>query len=193
MRYMLLIPEFTIDPRHLDTKSQDEFLLCFKSSSKLDHEVDAVESVRGMWPDAIVLPVPIRIGSGSAVVLGILPNIYKHDLHRGKSDIPFVAVVQAISEASGEARAAARKNGADGPWTRKLWRVPVDDRGVSIDDVDVELRSSGHDTPLPMKMRVTFHEGRAIFAGRTPGEVDMSFSFDLSDLNDLSAAASKGS
>ncbi len=191
MRYLLLVPSSPLDPRFINARNHDELLLAFQSSSKIATEAEVVTAVRDKWPDAIVMPVPVSVGSGKVVLLGVLPDIYKHNEvnpggSMGKGDIPFVACVQAISETKHDLRAASN------PWSRALWKIPLDTRGPFVDHIDVEMRVSDRDTPMVVKMRASSHGDpvtgarRLVLCGEVPGErTAMSLSFDLTDLRDV--------
>lgn len=159
MRYLVMKPNHPqpTDPRFMSIDSLAHLLLLFPPVIDTDDEEDARDHVRSMYPDAVVMPVPLKVGSGDLRVLGVLESIrhYNPDGASSQTDVkfPFVAFVYARAETKLDHQRV--RLGAQ--WTEKLWRAPVMYPNSRIDWTTVELRTS----ELPNPVRLPCELGRA--------------------------------
>ena len=142
MRFTILRPANPLDIRHLEIKSVDHLREQVPSISDHADEAEVVRAVRDLFPDAVAMPVPVRVGVGDMMLMGILPSVRTA---RNPDDIiPFVLFVQASPETSLDHQMTKKRR----QWNRHLWRSPVlkprgDFRGV---DLNVQF----HDMEVPM-------------------------------------------
>ena len=160
MRYAILQPARPVDPRQLDFASIEALHDALPKVADPPTEPAAVEWVRDRYPDAIVMPIPMRIGSGVTVLLGIIASV---DVpHAGDGTIPFSAFVAPTPQTDKERLAI--KNAAQGkgaaPFARKMWSTPTAAPNVGVDMLDLELRASNMETPV----RLTGKVGRRLGA-----------------------------
>jgi hypothetical protein len=149
MRYTILRPSEPVDIRLLDFDSADHLRERFAVASDHDLESDVVRAVREEYPDAVAMPVPIKIGAGESQLMGVLPSIRAPREREGR--IPFVLIVQAISESDIDRR-AIRKNAQ---WNRTLWKSTVlRPRVEDFERVDVNVQFADMEQPMPLKATV---------------------------------------
>jgi hypothetical protein len=178
MRYTILKPNTPTDPRHLSFASLEHFRAEFPSIADCDLERQVIEQVRNMYPDAIVMPIPLEVGSGKTMILGVLESADSPTDPNGT--IPYVLFVQAISQ-SGAETALIKRNGQ---FSRSAWAAPVIAPRGDYELKRVELRGSNIEQPLRINAavfrRADRHGGhRTIFLDL--GEVQMSIEL-LEDL-----------
>lgn len=145
MRYTLLQPFTPTDIRKLDIASTEELRSKLPSISDHDLESEAISAARDLYPDAVAMPVPLKIGSGETVLMGILPSIRKAAYTKDDT-IPFVLFVQATSQSDMDRQAIKKHR----QFQRSLWRTPVLAPKGDYRPVDLEMRF--HDMEQPMKV-----------------------------------------
>jgi hypothetical protein len=168
MRYTILRPSEPTDPRSLTFAHLDELRTMLPSITDCDLEVQAMQEVRKLYPNAVVMPVPLELGSGHVQLLGVLPDVGAPRDPGGK--IPFVLFVQAIPQHDGDRRAVKKRE----QFSRRLWRTPVLEpvHGATngmlpeIEDLDIELRTSEIDNPLTITAQVFSRPDRQGFGHR---------------------------
>lgn len=149
MRYTILRPGSPTDPRALSFASLEHLRAEFPSVLDCELESEAAERVRDLYPDALVMPLPIKLGAGETMLLGVIENL--DTPHDADGTIPFVLFVQAISQNSGD-QYAIRKNKQ---WSRSIWKVPVvRPRSLDYGEVKVELRATDLDQPTRLHAKV---------------------------------------
>lgn len=145
MRYTILRPSKPFDPRNDTFKSMEDLRRYAPSIGDYDLEREAANRIRELYPDAVVMPVPIGLGSGETYLLGVLESI---DAERNpERHIPFVAFVQAISQHIGDERVLKKR----GQFTRSAWKCPVlapTPGDGEWADLDVELRGTNLEQPV---------------------------------------------
>lgn len=181
MRYLILRPKSPTDPRHLLIQSTEHLHEIFPMLVETALEEEAMESVRAMFPDAIAMPVPFKIGSGEAFLLGILENISAAPPDTSTHDangvaFPFVLLVQAVPVDAID----RRTNRERGQFTRRLWQAPVVDPVDNISRYTVELRSSDLPNPVRTKAVVGERDGRLTIRCAVGG-VALSITFESPD------------
>jgi hypothetical protein len=172
MRYNVYRFTSPTDPRHRHADSLDTLFQGMDSFGRFHDELDAVEAVRGVYPDAVAMPVILEVGSGSVMVLGLLESSSVPTDPSGR--IPFVMLVQAVGD-NGNDRMRMRKQQQ---FTERLWQAPVADPKTDIDFYKVEVRA----TDLRASASVPAAVGRDM-SGRLVirvevGGVSMSMTFD---------------
>jgi hypothetical protein len=160
MRYTILRPNAPTDVRNLEFASAEYLRAEFPSIADCDLEEEAMRRVRELYPDAVVMPVPIKLGSGDSVLLGVLENISAPRDPEGK--IPFVLFVQAISQSNADTVAIKKRR----QFSRHIWKVPVLHPSGEMRSLDVELRASDLEQPSKIKAvmfrRAAKHGGRNV-------------------------------
>jgi hypothetical protein len=190
MRYLILRPVSPTDPRHLAIESLPHLHELFPLTVECSLEEEAVESVRAMYPDAIAMPVPFRVGSGEMFLLGILASIATRP--NGNEDInsiaiPFVLLVQAVAEDAIDRRTLKDRK----QFTSRAWQPPVVDPAGSVARYVVELRASDLATPVRTHATVGTHDGKLAIRCAIGG-VAMSITFEDPSAVLLSDSGSSG-
>ena len=145
-----------------------------------DTEEEAVELARSMYPDAVAMPIPFRIGSGEVFLLGLLENISArpnpalHDLNG--IAIPFVLLVQAVAEDAIDRRSIKERK----QFTSRLWQAPVVEPTENVSTHTVELRASDLANPVRTKALVGERDGRLTIRCMV-GTIAMSLTFESPD------------
>jgi hypothetical protein len=181
MRYMILRPSRPTDPRHLGIESTPHLHEVFPPTVECSLEEEAVEAVRLMYPDAVAMPVPFRIGSGDVYLLGILENISARPPSLDGHDIdgvtfPFVLLVHALAVDALDRRTNKERK----QFTSRLWQAPVVDPTENVSTVWVELRASDLPNPVRTKAVVGERDGRLTIRCSVGG-VAMSITFEAPD------------
>lgn len=179
MRYLILRPVSPTDPRHLRIESTAHLHELFPLLVETSLEEEAVESARSMFPDAIAMPVPFKVGSGEMFLLGLLESIATRP--NGNEDInniaiPFVMLVQAVAEDAVDRRTIKDCH----QFTSRLWQAPVVDPTENVSTHTVELRASNLPNPVRTKAVVGERNGRLTIRCAVGG-VAMSISFESPD------------
>lgn len=147
MRYTILKPSGPFDPRRAEYPSLDHLREKMPSTADCELESQAAEAVRELYPDAIAMPVPIRIGSGEMLLLGILACAQPVDL---EGPIPFVGFVQAVPQHNMDQVAIKKRR----QFNRTLWKAPVLAPRGDAHEVKVELRASDLEIPSRVVARM---------------------------------------
>jgi hypothetical protein len=170
MFYRVLFPTTPRDPHRIHHASLDALVTWAGGVPgpmlKLTEET-AVRTVREHYPDAVGMPMTVRVGSGTMTVLGILESIRSpHPVTPEEAEtfeIPFVAFVLAIPETTADKKPGRQFHSA-------MWRVPP--RGPTFalaTHRDVELRSTELDNPIVMDVvEGADANGRRVIYGRMP-------------------------
>lgn len=118
MRYQICKPVLeSMDPRQVTFDSLSAFHQMAPIVGESDLEQDAVDEMRRILPDGLVMPVPVEIGVGKIWMLGVVdgPSV---DIAEA---IPFVVLVRAIPENKrDQMRVRDHQH-----FNRMLWRPPV--------------------------------------------------------------------
>jgi len=135
------------------------------------NEQDAARALRERYPDLIAMPVPVDVGSGSIMFLGILPE---PRVTNPKEEIPFVALVHAKAEDVHDKKTiAARKQ-----FSREPWRAPVlvpKYGGLIVRKA--EVRATGLEVPMIVDVKIGRVGDRLVNYFSFPGtEVSIAFS-----------------
>lgn len=173
MRYQILQPSAPLDPRKHHFDSLDAFHAVLPVVDADDLEEDAVASVRRRYPDALAMPCPVKIGSGTVWMLAIIEGISVP--RNPDDDIPFVLFVRAQAETDRERKAI----GDYKHWNRKLWKAPVLQPMIDTETVSmpVELRTSEIDEPRELHATVGHaRDGRVVIYCQLAG-VELSLAF----------------
>lgn len=179
MRYQVLRPKSPTDPRHLKLESTEHLNEVCPMIVEASIEDEAVEAVRAMYPDAIAMPVPFKLGSGEGFLLGILESIATRP--SGDSDvhadpIPFVLLVRATADDAVDRRTLRDRQ----QFSRQLWQAPVIDPTDNISRHTVELRASNLPNPVRTKAVCGEHNGRLTIRCVVDG-VALSITFESPD------------
>lgn len=160
MRYVILKPPTgtTIDPRMRSYASFDELHAAAPPLAECDTEQECARQVRLMYPDAVTLPMRINLANGKAqtVVLGVIDDDKARQTVNVDAEIPFVCLVQAISENDAE---RMRMKKGDSPFAAITWRLqPV--CPSLYKSSPVEVRSTDAMAPVFTTARIGTHRGR---------------------------------
>lgn len=174
MRYALLTPAdaTTLDPRGRVFGSMESLNATFTLHGEYHLEQEAAEEAMETYPNGMAMPVPVKVGSGTIWMLGIIENISV--ARDPDAEIPFVMFVHAIAEREREkARITTHQH-----WNRKLWKPPVlKPMGISV-VTPVELRATDLDQPSLLDARFgMMADGRAVLYCELNG-VEMSIVFN---------------
>lgn len=179
MFYRVLIPPTPRDPHHIHHASLDALVTWAGGVPgpmvKLTEET-AVRTVREHYPNAVGMPMTVRVGSGTMTVLGLLESIRSPRPVTPEEaetfEIPFVALVLAVPETTADKKPGRQFHPA-------TWRVPP--RGPTFTLAthrDVELRSTELDNPIVMDIAEgAGTDGSRVIHGRMPGGLEMSLIF----------------
>jgi hypothetical protein len=153
MRYSILKPPVAFDPRNREFKGLLELYDVIPVVTSTDLESDAADDIFEDYPDALAFPCPIKVGSGTIWMMGILAS--SSTPRDPDGEIPFVAFVMAQAEREREKKLLA----SHAHWNKKLWKSPVMlPNDMSASTTPVEVR--GTDLDHPAVVEGTF--------GRTP-------------------------
>jgi hypothetical protein len=172
MRYQILKPDDPLDPRKHVFDSVGTLLAAIPLVIDTDLESEAAEDVFDRYPNGLAMPVPVKVGSGTVWMLGIIKDISTP--LNPDAEIPFVLFVQAVAERDRErARISTHMH-----WNKKLWKTPVaKPRGISV-VTPVELRASDLDNPTIVSALVgVMPDGRCVVYCEHNG-VEMSLVFN---------------
>lgn len=178
MRYTILRPSEPVDPRSLALSSLDALYAALPVYQDCDLQVQAMQVVRTLYPDSVVMPVPITIGSGEIFLLGVLPDIGAPRAAHGK--IPFVLFVHAVSQHGADAAQIKKRQ----QWDKRLWKPPVlrPPATADVDELQIELRASDLDQPTRMTAKGYLRTDRQGFVHQVIylelGDVEMSIEIE---------------
>lgn len=151
MRYTLLRPAEPVDPRDLNFASNDALNAALPIYKECDLQSQAMQEVRALYPDCVVMPVPLRLGSGDVFLLGVLPDVGAPRDPDAK--IPFVMFVMATAQHGSDTTQIKKRQ----QWDRRLWKPPVLKTPTDADpveDLDIEFRASDLEQPIRMQAEV---------------------------------------
>jgi hypothetical protein len=173
MRYTILRPHEPTDPRFCDFDSLLAMRDALPPVSDTDVEEDAVDEVRRLFPDALAMPVGVRVGAGQIVLLGLV-NALKRIDESGR--IPFVLFVQAIPETPRD-----KQRIRDGlQFHRTMWRPPVlrPPTPDSSQDFDVHVRATDLDAfaIVPLRVFRRLDNGKTVLYAEVGG-IELSIEF----------------
>lgn len=149
MKYHLHVPPAPLDPRRRTFDSLEAFdgaapEVDLASTVSGETETCAILEMRKRWPNAIVMPLPVELGSGRTIMLGVLPSV-RGGVERG-AEIPFVAFVRAQSENDAD-RKLFRKEAHRLIFEPGIWKAPLDEPRMSR-HTQIEMRSTDLDLPM---------------------------------------------
>lgn len=175
MRYTILEPAFTptFDLRAYEFASTDEIYERLKPVREFSLEPDAATCIFNMFPDALAMPVPVKIGSDTSWMLGIIENGTRpRDVD---AEIPFIRFVRAMPERDKERKLV----GSHKHWTAALWRTPVATPTTSTASfTPVEVRATDLDHPAVVNAMFGHTEdGRSVVRCELNG-IAVSFTFN---------------
>lgn len=162
----------THDPRHTKHKDLAHFEGLYSNSQAYGNETAALKFVRELYSDALAVPIPVEIGSGKVIMLGVVasPTDTVKIREESNAELPFVAIVRAVPETTGE-RNDLKKREA-GVFTMRLWAVPSVDKptgGISV--VPMTIRAKAQGFPMITDATIGLQHGKvAIHAEWAPGE-----------------------
>lgn len=147
MRYVLLKPASPSDPRRHNFASLDGLHGAFPPVLETDTEGAMVTAVRHMYPDAVAMPVPFKVGSGDVFLLGLVDSVRSAMPAASAQDpgevfIPFVVLVQAVAERESDRRQIKKNH----QFNKSQWRVPAQ-RPEVYRHVQAEVRTNELDNP----------------------------------------------
>jgi hypothetical protein len=150
MKYHLHIPlPPTLDPRKRTFDSLEAFTGAapeVEVALSADTEMACILELRKRWPNAIVMPIPVELGSGSTIMLGVLPTV-RGGVERG-AEIPFVAFVRAQAENEADKK-LFRKEAHRMIFDPSVWKTPLDEPSSSFPmRTNIEMRSTDLDLPI---------------------------------------------
>ncbi len=179
MDFSVLKPKAkTYDPRMTEFESSAQFDLHFDEglTENFGLESAALKRVREDFPEMVAMPFPVKIGSGTVFVMGIIANATEavqaqDSLNSGTAhDLPFVLIVRASAESSLE-RGRMKKDGIH-VYNRAMWSTPVVERPTGATAiVPMTLRAKAPDFPKVVDAVIGMSAGRVAFwAEWAPGE-----------------------
>jgi len=170
MKYLVLKPPVAFDPRNRTFANLECLLELVPKVSTCDFEGDAADEVRELYPDALAMPTPVKIGSGTSWMLGIIASV---DTPRDPdAEIPFVCFVMAQAETDRERKKLATPK----HWTQSLWKPQVVRPTGSI-TTPIEIRAT--DLPQPSMLDAKIGktaDGRTVLYA-TLGGIELSITF----------------
>lgn len=171
-----------IDPRHRTFDSLDTFRGAAPSVVRWCDQIDMAEAIFERWPDAICMPVAVRLGSGNPVMIGVLPSIYAPR----DTVIPFIAFVRAEAEIRPDELQLKRGTHFD----RRTFRTPVMHPPSGSAIVKSELRASDMETPLPGEATV-WKDGDKFVVHLEVGGGEMSIALERERVADVTRPTEK--
>lgn len=172
MRYAILRPlEPTFDPRHVELKDYAHLHELLPPVAELETETEAVSCARRMYPGALAMPMPLKIGSGHTVALGFVED--PSEPFDQDDDIPFVLFVQPLPQSDLDRRSIwAAINKGKPLFDQRAWSLkPV--RPELHRTMAIEWRTSELDAPAYLDARVGYEDGRLVIYAEM-GEHSMS-------------------
>lgn len=97
MRYQVLKAIAPLDPRNLNLVNIDSLFTVAPIAKDCELEAEAVMAVYELYPDAVAMPIPVTIGSGTVWLMAVVANANDNTLDP-EGDLPFVLFVRAVSE-----------------------------------------------------------------------------------------------
>jgi hypothetical protein len=152
MRYQICHPKAPLDPRRLKLAVIADLDKHAPVVSLHDSELDAVYAVRRLYPDGVPILCPLDVGSGRAIVIGVLA---KTELVPELSALAFSLFVVAIPETNFD-RDTTRKGKQ---FDQKKWKPPVVKPDMAT-ACEIEIRGSDLAAPIRTMAQVGYHQGR---------------------------------
>jgi hypothetical protein len=149
MRYQILLPDQPLDPRKVGVNSLARLYEVMRCTVECDLEEEAVQSVHDVYPSAVAMPIPLPVGSGEVMLLGILEDVRKAP---GFSDaeIPFVMFVYAVAEHAADRKVIQKRE----QFSRRAWRTPVQVPSRDARVHPVEVRAADLESPMRVDAQV---------------------------------------
>lgn len=125
-----------------------------------ESEAEAVLRVRRLFPDSVAMLVPVKIGSGEVIAMGILDEQASRERVDSDKPLPFVCIVMPTPEHDHE-RARLKKDRVQ--FTEDLWRlkpVTLDQGSANILQAAVEVRAGDLLAPVFTHARIGTYRGR---------------------------------
>lgn len=175
MRYHLLKPIEPLDPRSLQLSSTAALHAVVPVAVDCETQAEAAESVRLLYPEFVAMVVPVKIGSGTTWMIGILEHSRKRYSDMDEQ-IPFVLLVKAEPERERDRRLIDQRAHFD----QQIWRShPLD---VAADLVNLvataEIRSTELVSPFNSEVVIgRTADGRLLLTTNVQGH-DLSIAFD---------------
>lgn len=172
MRYYVLQPSSPVDPRELEFASLMDLRRELPIVAESDLESDAVDEVRRRYPNALAMPVPVDIGSGTTLLLGIVAGDARIDAGRS---IPFVLFVHAVPESGRDKRDIV----ATTQYSRTKWRLPVlrpPEHPAEVGHHQVSIRASDLDQFAAVDATTFRRDARQVIYVQV-GDAEMSLEF----------------
>lgn len=172
MLYQILLPPAPLDPRQLGAASLDRLYEAMPCLIECDLEEEAVQAVHNVHPGAIAMPVPVPMGSGEVMLLGILDDVRKVPTETAPG-ILFSMFVYAVAESgSDRTRIKERKQ-----FSRRAWRTPVQVPNLDVRTQPVEVRAADLETPMRVEANVGRVSGHLVVHCEVGG-IAMSIRFE---------------
>ena len=176
MRYLILKPKAaTFDPREIDIPSSEALYEHLEKIADCATEDEAVSAVRRAFPGAIGMPMSIKIGAGTALLLAFVEDPAKPI--DPDDTLPAVVFVQPVSESDTERGFLRRASvGKVALFDRKKWALRPVMPALSR-TMPIEWRTSELETPVYLDARVGFdHAGHLVIYAEA-GEHSFSVTF----------------
>lgn len=173
MRYLVLKPATPTDPRKLHLVNHDALLAAAPAIADCELESEAVMTVREMYPDAVAMPIPVQIGSGTEWLMAVVADS-DADVGAPEAEIPFVLFVRAVPERGRDKQRIADNASFD----RKKWKSPVHHAtATTANPFEIELRGTDLDTSVMATAIVgRLPDGRTVITTEVGGiEVSIAF------------------
>lgn len=143
MRYQVLKALSPTDPRKLELVNLEALLAVAPVSIECELEIEAVTAVRDLYPDAVAMPIPVKLGGGTMWLMAIVAS-EADNTYDPNDDIPFVLFVRAVSEFGIDKKRFRDHTIFD----RKKWKAPVHHASATTAKaVEVEVRGTDLDAP----------------------------------------------
>lgn len=165
MRYEVLHPKTWCDPRDLDLTSLEDLSRLAARRDDYATEQEAVSAVRKIYPDAIAMPCPLKVGEDGIVILGVL------DKCRPVSSDPADAIDFALLVIPRPENDLDRKQIAKGKkstFNQAKWKPPVI-RPELAQKCSVELRGTDLALPVTVIAEVGHYQGRLAIRAELEG------------------------
>lgn len=173
MRYDIYTTDDEFDGRELQFGSMDEFRAHFKHVGECDLEQEAADLIHEMYPDGMGMPAPVKLGKGTAWMLGVVSSIHNPRDEGGYVVPMFSVIIHAVAENDRERkRLESHKH-----WSPMLWRLaPVKPHGDSV-VMQVEIRTTERAEPLIADASVGRTKDKRAVVHVKLGDAEMSIVF----------------
>jgi hypothetical protein len=173
MRYQVIKFATPTDIRKHEFGSLEQLLRTYPPVAELASEVEAAAAVRDMYPDAVGMLCPVRLGSGQATTVALVECLIPVKV---EDHIPFVVLVLARPESDLDKRAIQKNR----HFAMEKWKPPV----LMPDGPTARCEVRASNSPLPTRASATFGVVRGKLAIRLQ-EGELAFSVAIDEDEDL--------